>query len=130
MTAPMNNTPDDRAMALEAVSRIASDLSFIQKHSNDGSPQFVIVGNCLLRCETIRKTLETPAPVWNFDMDAAPKDGEKILLVTNWGVLQGYWHQPANKNYPGHWDCFQHSTRKPKAWMPLPDKPTPPELKD
>jgi hypothetical protein len=56
---------------------------------------------------------------WNFDMDAAPRDGTKILgwwRADIFGVI--YWDDD---------DWFESYQRvnSPKAWQPLPATPSP-----
>lgn len=119
MTAPMNNTPDDRALALEGFNFVVTYLKQI------GAENLITD-----KLEPIRKALETPAPVW-MDIESAPKDGTEFLAIQDipstvymvvsydnssvdedmvWASTDGIYHK----------DLFTH-------WMPL---PTPPELKD
>lgn len=140
MTVPMNNTPDDRAMALEWLKELlgADTGEFdLETCSQEDFNNF----------ETIRKALETPAPVW-MDIESAPKDGTYILAygalaysddreikigVTRWITENvSYWEQTSKDTQKlitkddSHWD-YSAEIIFPTHWMPL---PTPPELKD
>lgn len=117
MTAPMNNTPDDRALALD---------DFNSHRPWKDSEHTEIYCDDLLKeetCKTIRKALETPAPVW-LPIESAPKDGTRILLFAK-TLICGYWTDWPFGN--SGWNHGGIPIANPIAWMSL---PTPPELKD
>lgn len=67
---------------------------------------------------------------WNDDMDAAPKDGTRILLASQYGdgpgrVMLGYWEPNDDPEDSDGW--FTDSEWWPEEdfthWMPLPEPP-------
>lgn len=60
---------------------------------------------------------------WNFNMDEAPKDGTRILLLTEENeVREGF--RPQMNFEVDFWQLFNARTYTPTAWQPLPTPPS------
>ncbi len=64
---------------------------------------------------------DLPGMYWNFDLDAAPRDGSHVILaMPNKTMLRSYWCEP--KGEPAHWCMLSHKN-EPVAWMAWPEHP-------
>lgn len=64
---------------------------------------------------------------WNFDFDAAPRDGRQILVATTGDARKLFltkWLEPNNYVPTGRWDGFPPSSKTLLAWQDVPDHPT------
>lgn len=131
MTAPMNNTPDDRAMALEYVeATVKSRKSYRDEYHSSGEICDDINEEIKI-FETILRALETPVPVW-MDIESAPKDGASILICDSYGyVCEGHYENVDGDRWYEKNTCasdhYDGQIYNAISWTNI---PTPPELKD
>ena len=88
-----------------------------------------------MACDIIRDLIAA-LPKWNYDMEAAPKDGTKILVLTvhdeievteYYRLEREVYHDEGNGFYSKRKEIWTEgwNGNAPKAWMPLPEGETP-----